>query len=132
MNGKNVALTPAAFFVQQLSLMGPLAAPVWIAGLWASSRRPRLAVYRAFPIAYVILFIFFVVTHGKAYYMTPIYPTLFGIGAVAIESRLQSVRWRRAALWARRRWPGVSPESVPGELGLRADPPGCGSPPGDR
>ena len=64
-NGKNVALSPVAFFVQQLLVMGPLAAPVWIAGLWACSRRPKLAVYRAFPIAYAILFIFFVFSHGK-------------------------------------------------------------------
>jgi len=97
-NGKNVALSPGAFFVQQLLLMGPLAAPVWIAGLWACSWRPKLAVYRAFPIAYAILFTFFVVTHGKAYYITPIYPTLLGIGAVAVESWLQSAVWRRAAL----------------------------------
>jgi hypothetical protein len=99
-NGKNVALTPVAFFAQQLLLMGPLAAPVWIVGLWACLRRPKLAVYRAFAIAYVILFIFFVVTHGKAYYIGPIYPTLFGIGAIAVESWLESVRWRRAALRA--------------------------------
>lgn len=97
-NGKNVALSPVAFFAQQLLVMGPLSAPVWIAGLWASSRRPELAVYRAFSIAYAVLFIFFVINHGKAYYMTPIYPTLLGIGAVVVESWLQSVRWRRAAL----------------------------------
>jgi 4-amino-4-deoxy-L-arabinose transferase-like glycosyltransferase len=97
-NGKNVALSPVAFFVQQLLLMGPLVAPVWIAGLWACSRRPKLAVYRAFAIAYVILFVFFVVSHGKAYYITPIYPTLLGIGAVAIERWLQRPAWRRAAL----------------------------------
>jgi hypothetical protein len=97
-NGKNVALSPVAFFVQQLLLMGPLAAPVWIAGLWVSLRRPKLAVYRAFPIAYAILFVFFVISHGKAYYISPIYPTLLGIGAVALESWLQSAVWRRAAL----------------------------------
>jgi hypothetical protein len=97
-NGKNVALSPVAYFVQQLLLMGPLAAPVWIAGLWVSLRRPKLAVYRAFPIAYAILFIFFVISHGKAYYISPIYPTLLGIGAVALESWLQSAVWRRAAL----------------------------------
>jgi Dolichyl-phosphate-mannose-protein mannosyltransferase len=97
-NGKNVALSPVAFFAQQLLVMGPLSAPVWIAGLWACSRRPKLAMYRAFSIAYAVLFIFFVINHGKAYYMTPIYPTLLGIGAVAVESWLQSVRWRRAAL----------------------------------
>jgi hypothetical protein len=97
-NGKNVALSPVAFFVQQLLVMGPLAAPVWIAGLWACSRRPKLAVYRAFPIAYAILFIFFVFSHGKAYYMTPIYPTLLALGAVAVEGWLHSARGRRAAL----------------------------------
>jgi hypothetical protein len=97
-SGKNVALSPLAFFVQQLLLMGPLAAPVWISGLWACSRQPKLAVYRAFPIAYAILFIFFVATHGKAYYISPIYPTLLGIGAVAVESWLQSAVWRRTAL----------------------------------
>ena len=99
-NGKNVALSPAAFFEQQLLVMGPLAAPVWIAGLWACSRRPQLAVYRAFPIAYAVLFVFFVIMHGKAYYLTPIYPTLLGIGAVAVERWLQNPRWRRAALGA--------------------------------
>jgi len=97
-NGKNVALSPVAFFVQQLLLMGPLAAPVWIAGLWTCSRRPKLAVYRAFPIAYAILFAFFVMSHGKAYYMSPLYPTLLGIGAVAVEGWLQSADLRRAAL----------------------------------
>jgi hypothetical protein len=97
-NGKNVALSPVAFFVQQLLLMGPLAAPVWIAGLWASLRRPKLAVFRTFAIAYAILFTFFVISHGKAYYIAPIYPTLLGIGAVAVESWLQSARGRRAAL----------------------------------
>ena len=99
-NGKNVALSPAAFFEQQLLVMGQLAAPVWIAGLWACSRRPQLAVYRAFPIAYAILFVFFVIMHGKAYYLTPIYPTLLGIGAVAVERWLQNPHWRRAALGA--------------------------------
>jgi hypothetical protein len=84
-NGKNVALSPPAFFLQQLLLVGPAAAPVWVAGLWACLYRPRLAVYRAFPIAYVLLFAFFVATHGKAYFLTSIYPILFAIGAVAIE-----------------------------------------------
>jgi hypothetical protein len=55
-------------------------------------------VYRAFPIAYVVLFIFFVISHGKAYYITPIYPTLLSIGAVAVERWLQSAVWRRAVL----------------------------------
>ena len=97
-NGKNVALSPPAFFVQQVLLTGPLSAPVWIAGLWACSWRPKLAVYRAFSIAYAMLFSFFVIAHGKVYYLGALYPTLFGIGAVAVESWVQNLRWRRVAL----------------------------------
>jgi hypothetical protein len=93
-NGKNVALSPQGLLAQQLLLMGPLTAPVWIAGLWAGIRRPKLAVYRAFPIAWVLLCIIFIVAHGKAYYVTPIYPILLGIGAVAMESRFKRAAWR--------------------------------------
>lgn len=93
-SGKNLALSPLGFFAQQLLEVGPLAAPVWLAGLWASARKPDLGGYRAFAIAYGLLFAFFVMTHGKAYYLTNIYPVLFAVGAVAIE------RWFANA-WAR-------------------------------
>lgn len=99
-NGKNVALSPTAYFVQQLLLVGPLAAPVWLSGLWASTVRPRHAAYRLFPIAYVALFAFFVVTHGKGYYLSAIYPTLLGFGAVAIEGWITSTTARTAVLAA--------------------------------
>ena len=95
-NGKNVALSPAAFLVQQILDMGPLALPVWLAGLWASLRNPKYPVFRAIPVAYVLLFAFFVVNHGKAYYLAPIYPILFPIGAVAIEGWVGKVAWRAA------------------------------------
>jgi 4-amino-4-deoxy-L-arabinose transferase-like glycosyltransferase len=99
-NGKNLTLSPPAYFAQQLLLIGPLAAPVWIAGLWACSWRPKFVVYRAFPIAYAILFVFFIATHGKAYYLSSIYPTLLAVGAVAIESWLRGPIARGAALGA--------------------------------
>ena len=99
-NGKNIALSPVAFFTQQLLLVGPLAAPVWLAGLWACLAKPRLAVCRAFPIAYMLLFAFFIATHGKAYYLTPIYPVLLGIGAVAVEGWVRNVAARATALGA--------------------------------
>ena len=97
-HGKNIALSPLAFFAQQFLLIGPLAAPVWLAGLWACISRPRFAVYRAFPIAYVLLFAVFVATHGKAYYLTYFYPVLFGIGAVAIEGWVRNIGLRGLAL----------------------------------
>ena len=71
-SGKNIELSVWSFFTQQLLLIGPLAGPVWLAGLWAGARKPDFAVFRAVPIAYVLLFAFFVINHGKAYYLTPI------------------------------------------------------------
>lgn len=97
MNGKNVALSPASYFLQQLLLIGPSAAVVWMSGLWASIHKPRYAVYRALPIAYVLLFAFFVATHGKAYFLTSIYPILLGIGAVALEKWFSNV-WIRGLI----------------------------------
>jgi len=100
MNGKNIALSPLSFFAQQLLEMGPLAAVVWLAGLWASVRKPSFAFYRAMAVAYALLFAFFVATHGKAYYLTSIYPILFAIGAIAIERWVAKPVVRVAALSA--------------------------------
>jgi 4-amino-4-deoxy-L-arabinose transferase-like glycosyltransferase len=99
-NGKNVALSPFAYFTQQLLLMGPLAAPVWLAGLFASVWRPKYPSFRALPIAYVLLIALFVVNHGKAYYLTSFYPILFPIGAVAIEGWVRNAAARATALAA--------------------------------
>jgi hypothetical protein len=96
-NGKNVALSPLAFFLQQFVIMGAFAAPVWLAGLWACLRRPPFAVLRALPLAYVLLFAFFVASHGKDYYLSSIYPTLLAIGAVRIGEWLRSPALRIAA-----------------------------------
>ncbi|HEY4275606.1 MAG TPA: glycosyltransferase family 39 protein [Rhizomicrobium sp.] len=98
--GKNLALSPLDFLSQQLLLIGPLAAPVWIAGLWAGFVRPRLKVWRAFAIAYGLLFAIFIVIHGKAYYLSSIYPVVLGVGAVVLEGWLTRATWRALALGA--------------------------------
>jgi hypothetical protein len=97
---KNLPLSPLAFFGQQILLIGPLALPVWLAGLWAASARPSHAAYRAFPIAWLILFAVFVASHGKAYYLAPIYPVLLAFGAVAIEGWMRWPAARATALAA--------------------------------
>ena len=88
MNGKNLALTPLEFFGQQILFVGPAAAPVWIAGLWRFSVKPGLSELRIFPVAYVTMASIFLVLHGKAYYIEPIYPVLLAGGAVATENWL--------------------------------------------
>jgi Dolichyl-phosphate-mannose-protein mannosyltransferase len=89
-HGKNRALPPVDFLAQQVLVIGPLAAPVWIAGLWKSAVRPACACYRLFAIAYALLITFFIVAHGKANYLVPVYPVLFASGAVFWEAALIS------------------------------------------
>ena len=96
--GKNLEMSPLAFFLQQIVLTGPLAALVWLSGLWAGLSRPRLPVARAFPIAWLILFLIFDATHGKTYYPSAIYPTLLAFGALRIEEWVTSARARSAIL----------------------------------
>jgi multisubunit Na+/H+ antiporter MnhB subunit len=96
--GKNVALSPLAFFLQQTILTGPLAVIVWLCGLWACMVRPRFAVARAFPIAWLILLLMFVAMHGKDYYLSAIYPTLLAFGAVRIEAWVRNAVARGLAL----------------------------------
>ena len=100
LHGKNIALSPMAFFIQQVLLIGPAAAPVWIVAVWACMRRPKFSVFRAFLVAYVLLFAYFVIAHGKAYYVSSIYPTLLAIGSVAFEEQLRGAAARTFALLA--------------------------------
>ncbi|MDE2133340.1 MAG: glycosyltransferase family 39 protein [Alphaproteobacteria bacterium] len=98
--GKNLALSPVAFFLQQVLVVGPLAAPVWLAGLWAFAVRPQQGAYRAFAIAYAVMFVLFTATHGKANYIVAIYPALLAGGAVFIESKLHATAVRGTVLAA--------------------------------
>jgi hypothetical protein len=87
-NGKNLALSPLEFLGQQILLVGPAAAPIWLAGLWRFSVKPGLSELRAFPIAYAVMAAIFLLLHGKGYYIVPIYPVLLAGGALAIEEWL--------------------------------------------
>jgi hypothetical protein len=97
-SGKNVWISPPAFLLQQLLTTGPAVALVWLCGLWACLVRPKLAVARAFPIAWLILLLTFDVLHGKVYYLAGIYPTLIAFGAVRIEHWMANTIVRGAAL----------------------------------
>ena len=96
--GKNVTMSLQSFFLQQFILTGPLPGIVWLAGLWAGIVRPRLAVVRAFPIAWLILILVFDASHGKDYYVAAIYPTLLALGAVRIEQWIGNALARGALL----------------------------------
>ena len=89
---KNVALSPLAFFGEQVTQMHPLTFPVWLAGLvWLFRSR-----YRVLGWAYVAAFLVLISQASKAYYLAPAYPPLFAAGAVAIESWIRKPALRVA------------------------------------
>lgn len=80
---KNVALSPLAFFAEQVKQMHPLTFPVWLAGLVWLFRSSR---YRVLAWVYVAAFLVLITQASKAYYLAPVYPPLFAAGAVAFET----------------------------------------------
>jgi hypothetical protein len=102
---KNVQQSPLGFVLQQILFVGPASAPIWLAGLWRFAARPLRPQLSALAIAYVVLAAAYFFTHGKAYYLSPIYPALFAAGAVAWET------------WLARpvgRWSAIAIVTVPG------------------
>lgn len=73
----------------QLLLVSPVLAPVWIAGLVALLRRPRLRPFRFFAVAWLVLVLVFLVTGGKPYYLAGMFPVLLGAGAIEADAWLQ-------------------------------------------
>lgn len=85
----------------QLLLVSPVLAPVWIAGLVALLRRPRLRPFRLFAVAWIVLVVVFLATGGKPYYLAGLFPVLLAAGAIETDAWLQrgSPRRRGALLW---------------------------------
>jgi hypothetical protein len=87
-SGRDVVLSPPQFMAQQILLTGPLAFPVWLAGLlWLLFSHEGVR-YRVLGWSFLTVLAVFMVLHGKNYYSTPAYPMLFAAGAVAIETIL--------------------------------------------
>jgi hypothetical protein len=88
---KNLAQTPLAFVAEQVLVLLPVTAPIWIAGLVSLWRRNG-GRWRALAWAYVMILGLMIASGGKAYYLTPFYPLLFAAGGVAFE-RARGGRW---------------------------------------
>ena len=94
-DGRDVQLSPLRFLLEQVLLVHPLNAVVWIPGLLALLFSKRLTQFRFLGLSYLISLIAFIVLKGKNYYLAPIYPVLVAAGAVAVElaiNRTSSLR----------------------------------------
>jgi 4-amino-4-deoxy-L-arabinose transferase-like glycosyltransferase len=92
--GRDVALSPLEYFLQQCLLMQPIVAPLWIAGVCALLFWPPFRPYRFLGWAYLVSLTVFIVLHGKNYYLAPIYPLLLAAGSVLFDRALDRPRLR--------------------------------------
>jgi MFS family permease len=81
---KNADTPPTAFMLNQILVMNPLLAPVWLSGLAAPFVMERLRPARFLAIGFIVCAALVMLTHGKDYYLASAYPVMFITGAVAI------------------------------------------------
>ena len=82
----------------QLLLIGPLLAPLWLAGLWWLLRRTEARPYRPLGLAYLTMLVVVFVAGGKPYYTMGLLLALLGAGAVVAERRLVAGKTTRLRL----------------------------------
>lgn len=87
-NLKNVAMSPADFWGEQLLMAHPGFLPVWVIGLASLLLWPRLRTWRPLGTAFVVVGLWLTIQHAKPYYLVPAYPMVLAAGAVAITGWL--------------------------------------------
>jgi hypothetical protein len=92
-SGKTYPVTPIEFLLQQIIIMHPLSLPVWLAGLGYTLFSKEGKTYRPLGIAYMTLFVVFMLTQAKNYFLAPAYPMLFAAGALVIERFTSQAGW---------------------------------------
>jgi hypothetical protein len=101
-DGRDVVLSPLAYFSQQMLLLHPMLAPIWIIGVLAFLFSARLKPYRFLGWTYLVAFAVFVALKGKNYYLAPIYPVYLAAGATMIEIFIERFRqgWLKPVILA--------------------------------
>jgi len=96
---RDVVWGPFSYFLQQVLVVNPFTAPIWITGLLVLLFSSRLKRYRFLGWSYVVTYVVIFLQHGKNYYLSPIYPMLMAAGAVGIQWMLVregTARWKTA------------------------------------
>jgi hypothetical protein len=90
--GRDVVLSPWEYFTQQVLLVYPGSALIWITGVIAFLAARRFRPYRFLGFAYLVGFAVFVILKGKNYYLAPIYPVYLAAGCVVIDDAIDRIR----------------------------------------
>jgi hypothetical protein len=89
--------------LQQIFIMNPLAAPVWITGIYFFLFDREGRRYRLLGLTFLIFFAMMMIMHGKDYYLAPIYPMMLAGGAIVWERWLSRPKFE----WAKLAYPAV-------------------------
>jgi Dolichyl-phosphate-mannose-protein mannosyltransferase len=95
--GRDVILPFPQYFFQQMILVHPITAPIWLTGLFALLFSSRLKPYRLLGWCYLVCFSVLFILHGKNYYLAPVYPMLLAAGAVVIESAIEGNKEKKTS-----------------------------------
>jgi hypothetical protein len=98
---KNIELPPLPFLRQQIMMLLPISALVWIPGLAFLLLNSKAQKYRCLGITYLVFLAVMMMLKGKDYYLAPIYPMLFAAGGVfweAIIAARPRMRWIKVAI----------------------------------
>lgn len=79
--GKDVVLTPAEFLWQQVLVLDPFSAILWVAGLLWLIFSKHARSFRFAGLTALLFIALMMALHAKIYYVVPIYPVLFAAGA---------------------------------------------------
>jgi hypothetical protein len=81
--GANFTGTPLRFEIGQILAVNLVLWPLWMTGIIAPFVSKSLAKARFLSIAFIGATVIVFVTGGKDYYLFPVYPTMFAVGAAA-------------------------------------------------
>lgn len=91
-SGRNVAMPPIKFLLQQALAMLPLSVPIWLGGLWFFFFRREGKPFRFLAWAWVVTAVVIMTLNPRVYYLFPAFPVLFAGGGVLWEQWLARPR----------------------------------------
>jgi 4-amino-4-deoxy-L-arabinose transferase-like glycosyltransferase len=91
-DGRNVVLSPLAFWSQETLSMLPLTLPIWLVGFWFVFFTEKGKSYRVLGWACLITFAIIFTLNPRIYYLWPAFPILLAAGSVLWESWLNRPR----------------------------------------
>jgi 4-amino-4-deoxy-L-arabinose transferase-like glycosyltransferase len=92
---KYSTVSPLTYVGEQFLLVNPLAAPLWLAGLYFVLFDRAGRKYSALGYAYLVVLLEMILLHGKIYYLAPVYIMFLACGAVWWERKI----FVRAGAW---------------------------------